>query len=114
MAENNLQEYTDKVLAFIKESPEKVKEFASNNELVKSVVGEDGKLTAEDFDRISDQVKAEFDKTVNEVKESGFVKNLVGEDGKFDGEDVKRLANDAKEAVSGLADKVTGFFKGEE
>ncbi len=96
MSDINVQELATKVVEELKKSPEKLKTFAANNEVLKGILGDDGKLTKEDFDRIA-----------AEVKKNDVVKGLLGEDGKLD---LQNVANAAKSAGEGLLDKAKDLF----
>ena len=91
MSDINVQELATKVVEELKKSPEKLKAFAANNEVLKGILGDDGKLTKEDFDRIA-----------AEVKKNDIVKGLLG--------DLQNVANSAKAAGEGLLDKAKDLF----
>jgi hypothetical protein len=99
MSDINVQELATKVVEELKKSPEKLKTFAANNEVLKGILGDDGKLTKEDFDRIA-----------AEVKKNDVVKGLLGEDGKLGLDDLQNVANAAKAAGEGLLDKAKDLF----
>ena len=99
MSDINIQELATKVVEELKKSPEKLKTFAANNEVLKGILGDDGKLTKEDFDRIA-----------AEVKKNDVVKGLLGEDGKLGLDDLQKVANAAKEAGENLIDKAKDLF----
>ena len=99
MSDINVQELATKVVEELKKSPEKLKAFAANNEVLKGILGDDGKLTKEDFDRIA-----------AEVKKNDIVKGLLGEDGKLGLDDLQKVANAAKEAGENLIDKAKDLF----
>ena len=99
MSDINVQELATKVVEELKKSPEKLKAFAANNEVLKSILGDDGKLTKEDFDRIA-----------AEVKKNDIVKGLLGEDGKLGLDDLQKVANAAKAAGENLIDKAKDLF----
>ena len=44
MSDINVQELATKVVEELKKSPEKLKTFAANNEVLKGILGDDGKL----------------------------------------------------------------------
>ena len=98
MSDINVQELATKVVEELQKSPEKLT-FAANNEVLKGILGDDGKLTKEDFDRIA-----------AEVKKNDIVKGLLGEDGKLGLDDLKNVANAAKSAGEGLLDKAKDLF----
>ena len=81
MSDINVQELATKVVEELKKSPEKLKTFAANNEVLKGILGDDGKLTKEDFDRIA-----------AEVKKNDIVQGLLGEDGKLGLDDLQKVA----------------------
>ena len=91
MSDINVQELATKVVEELKKSPEKLKAFAANNEVLKGILGDDGKLTKEDFDRIA-----------AEVKKNDIVKGLL--------DDLQNVANAAKSAGEGLLDKAKDLF----
>ena len=99
MSDINIQELATKVVEELKKSPEKLKSFAANNEVLKGILGDDGKLTKEDFDRIA-----------AEVKKNDIVKGLLGEDGKLGLDDLQKVANAAKAAGENLIDKAKDLF----
>ena len=99
MSDINVQELATKVVEELKKSPEKLKTFAANNEVLKGILGDDGKLTKEDFERIAD-----------EVKKNDIVKGLLGEDGKLGLDDLQKVANAAKAAGENLIDKAKDLF----
>ena len=99
MSDINVQELATKVVEELKKSPEKLKTFAANNEVLKGILGDDGKLTKEDFERIAD-----------EVKKNDIVKGLLGEDGKLGLDDLQKVANAAKVAGENLIDKAKDLF----
>ena len=91
MSDINVQELANKAIEELKKSPEKLKTFAANNEVLKGILGDDGKLTKEDFDRIA-----------AEVKKNDIVKGLLN--------DLQNVANAAKTAGEGLLDKAKDLF----
>ena len=99
MSDINVQELATKVVEELQKSPEKLKAFAANNEVLKGILGDDGKLTKEDFDRIA-----------AEVKKNDIVKGLLGEDGKLGLDDLQKVANAAKAAGENLIDKAKDLF----
>ena len=100
MDEIKIEEYVQKALAEIKKAPEKLAEIAKNNEVLRKILGDDGKLSKDDLDRI-----------VAGLKETAFVKGIVGEDGKFDKDDITRLTSDAKNLGEELIGKAKDFFE---
>ena len=78
---------------------ENVHKSFGKNEVLKGILGDDGKLTKEDFDRIA-----------AEVKKNDVVKGLLGEDGKLGLDDLQNVANAAKSAGEGLLDKAKDLF----
>ena len=99
MSDINVQELANKAIEELKKSPEKLKTFAANSEVLKGILGDDGKLTKEDFDRIA-----------AEVKKNDIVKGLLGEDGKLGLDDLQKVANAAKVAGENLIDKAKDLF----
>ena len=99
MSDINVQELATKVVEELQKSPEKLKTFAANNEVLKGILGDDGKLTKEDFDRIA-----------AEIKKNDIVKGLLGEDGKLGLDDLQKVANAAKVAGENLIDKAKDLF----
>ena len=91
MSDINVQELATKVVEELQKSPEKLKTFAANNEVLKGILGDDGKLT-------------------KEVKKNDVVKGLLGEDGKLGLDDLQNVANAAKSAGEGLLDKAKDLF----
>ena len=87
MSDINVQELATKVVEELKKSPEKLKAF----EVLKGILGDDGKLTKEDFDRIA-----------AEVKKNDIVKGLL--------DNLQNVANAAKTAGEGLLDKAKDLF----
>lgn len=105
-------EVADKAKALyekLKDKPEELKNALSNNETVHELLGEDGKLSADDLSRVTACLKEIV--TKNAASFTDKAKDvLLGEDGKFDQEDVARLANEAKEGAKGLLDKAKDLF----
>ena len=91
MSDINVQELATKVVEELKKSPEKLKTFAANNEVLKGILGDDGKLTKEDFDRIA-----------AEVKKNDIVKGLL--------DNLQNVANAAKTTGEGLLDQAKDLF----
>ena len=95
----NIEEYVQKILDTVKESPEKLKAALSNNETIKSILGEDGKLSKDDLDRV-----------VESIKKSAAAKALLGEDGKIGKDDLDRIAGEAKKTGEDLLEKGKDFL----
>ena len=94
MDNNSIEEYAKKVLDAVKESPEKLKAAVSNNETIKKLLGDDGKLGKDDLDRVVEAVKA-----------SAAAKAILGEDGKIGKDDFERIAGEAKKTGEELIEK---------
>ena len=99
MSDINVQELANKAIEELKKSPEKLKTFAANNEVLKGILGDDGKLTKEDFDRIA-----------AEVKKNDIVKGLLGDVVKGLLDNLQNVANAAKTTGEGLLDKAKDLF----
>lgn len=100
MADLNIDAYVKKILDVVTGSPERLKEAASSSDALKKILGEDGKLSKDDFERILTALKA-----------SAPAKGLLGEDGKLDKGDVERITADAKNAGENLLNKAKGLIK---
>ncbi|MBR2812769.1 MAG: hypothetical protein IKD69_15445 [Solobacterium sp.] len=99
MADINIEAYVQKVVDYVKKAPEKLKEITASNETLKKFLGDDGKLSKDDLDRVMTAVKA-----------SAAVKAVLGEDGKLDKEDLARLGNEARELGENLFGKAKNLF----
>ncbi|MCR4673126.1 MAG: hypothetical protein K5637_07880 [Lachnospiraceae bacterium] len=95
MADFDVKAIAEQIIEKLKDSPEKLKELLLNNEKIKDFLGDDGKLSKDDFARIAE-----------EIKKSAVVTSILGDDGKLGKDDLERVTDSAK----GLLDKAKDMF----
>lgn len=106
MADINIQEYVDKAVAALKDSPEQVKALLGNVDLdsIKNFIDKEGKLGKEDLDKV-----------VKEIQNNDTVKELVAKVGNVDtsklGEEAEKVLGEAEKVGEGLLDKAKEFFE---
>ena len=90
MSELNVQELVEKVLAYVGTDTSKLTEVLKNMDVLKSVLGDDGKLTADDLQNV-----------VALLKDNDSVKTMLAS---------LSEVSEAGEKAEGLLDKVKGLF----
>ena len=69
MSDINVQELATKVVEELKKSPEKLKAFAANNEVLKGILGDDGKLGLDDLQNVANAAKAAGEGLLDKAKD---------------------------------------------
>ena len=69
MSDINVQELATKVVEELKKSPEKLKTFAANNEVLKGILGDDGKLGLDDLQNVANAAKAAGEGLLDKAKD---------------------------------------------
>lgn len=106
MADINIQEYVDKAVAALKDSPEQIKALLGNVDLdaIKNTIDKEGKLGKEDLEKV-----------VKEIQNNETVKKLVAEVGNIDtsklGEEAEKVLGEAEKVGEGLLEKAKDLFE---
>lgn len=106
MADINIQEYVDKALEVLKDSPEQIKSLLGNVNLddIKKVIDKDEKLGKEDLDKV-----------VKELQNNETVKKVLAEVGNIDtsklGEEAEKVLGEAEKVGEGLLEKAKDLFE---
>lgn len=106
MADINIQEYVDKAVEALKDSPEQIKSLLGNVNLdeIKKVIDKDEKLGKEDLEKI-----------VKELQNNETVKKVLAEVGNIDtsklGEEAEKVLGEAEKVGEGLLEKAKDLFE---
>ena len=69
MSDINVQELANKAIEELKKSPEKLKTFAANNEVLKGILGDDGKLGLDDLQKVANAAKVAGENLIDKAKD---------------------------------------------
>ena len=138
LSESEIGEKAKSVFEQLKDKPEELLNAIKNSDLLRKILGDDGKLSKDDLDRIAAYLKEKLEVSADAMGEKGEellrraqadapaakmqaeslaerAKNAVlGDDGKFDKEDVSRIAGNVTDGVKDLADKAKTAVLGED